>query len=149
MEEITKMDKDFSNYLNDIEITETNLQERIYNIFIFYANDLCPEDIKDIFVTDYISEELREYENLWFFSENFAMEAKNFISEDDFDITYFSKINGLEIKKKNYNFKNSNISSRLNLFCDTESEIYQMKASKNNCDYLKKIIKNYFLPRLK
>jgi hypothetical protein len=130
MSENVNINEKFIKYLNNIEITEENLQKRILDIFEFYKNHLCPEPIQDIFVTDYITEELREYENLWFFSENYAMEAKKFISEDDFDITLLRKINRIEIQKTNYDFRQANLKSRLILFSDSASMFVEMKASK-------------------
>ena len=149
MTEIGEMKKEFIEYLNNIEITEENLHERIANIFLFYTNNLCPEPIQDIFVTDYMTEELREYENLWFFSENYVMEAKKFISEDNFDITPLREINRIEIQKTDYDFIKSNVRSRCILFCDSASMIVEMKASKENCDYLKIINSKYFVTKLK
>ncbi len=149
MSEVTDMDHNFYKYLRRIGIVEKNLQERISQIFLFYANYLCPETIQDIFVTDYMSEESREYENLWLFSKNYAMEAKRFISEDNFDISPITNIKRIEINKTKYDFIEANDSSRLNLYCDLESAFLQMRASKENCDYLKVIIDKYLKSRLK
>lgn len=148
MSEITEMDREFYEYLENIEITEENLLKRILDIFIFYSSNICPEKIQDIFVTDYISEESREYENLWFFSENYAMESKRFISEDYFDIAKIREISVIDITKTEYDYIKPNDKSKLNLFCDTETVNFQMRASKENCNHLKNIIKKYFIERL-
>ncbi len=60
------MKKGFANYLKTIEGTKS-LIDRVRVIYEFYKK-LCPEDIEDIFVTDYLTEDkTRNYENLWFF----------------------------------------------------------------------------------
>lgn len=144
-----EMDEKFYKYMDNIGITEVKLRKRIYDIFRFYTDNLCPETIQDVFVTDYMTEGLREYENLWFFSENYAMEALKFISQDNFDITPMREISTMKITKTEYDFIKSNDKSKLDLFCETEDVYYQMRASKENCDYLKNIIQKYFVEMLK
>lgn len=147
MSEITDMEKNFYKYLDEIEITQKNVINKVKDTFLFYSNHLCPETIQDIFITDYI-EDSREYENLWFFSENYAMEAKNFISEDNFDISSFEHVRNLQIIKKDYDFENWNEESRIDLICDADNLFFEMRASKQNCDYLKDILDKYFIKRI-
>jgi len=144
------MKEEFIKYLESIGLTET-LCKRIETIYEFYK-DVCPDEIADIFVTDYITEDgSREYENLWFFSEKYAMEAKQFITKDDFDITPIkNRIHYCRIQKWDYDFKKATEKSRLYLRCDQDTGMScEFKASKENCDYLKDIILNYILPNLK
>ena len=138
------MKEEFIKYLESIDITKS-LQGRIERIYECYKK-LCSNEITGIFITDYIKEDgLREYENLWFFSEKYCMEAKQFISTDNFDITPIKKrINYLNIEKKYYDFKKATDKSRLFLRIGLGFEITgELKAAKENCDYLKKIILKY------
>ena len=144
------MKEEFIKYLKSIGLTET-LCKRIETIYEFYR-DLCPDEITGIFVTDYIIEDgSREYENLWFFSKKYAMEAKQFITKDDFDILPIkNRINYWTIQKWDYDFKKATEKSRLYLRFDQDTGKYgEFKASKENCDYLRDIILKYVLPNLK
>ncbi len=61
------MKQEFVDYLKSIGIKAGSLLDQIESIYEFYL-EMCPDEITDIFVTDYIdSEGKREYENLWFF----------------------------------------------------------------------------------
>ena len=144
------MKEEFIEYLKSIGLTET-LCKRIETIYEFY-NDVCPDEITGIFVTDYITRDgSREYETLWFFSEKYAMEAKQFIKKDDFDITPIkNRIQYWRIEKQNYDFKKATEKSRLYLEFTLDTGISgDFKASKENCDYLRNIILKYVLPNLK
>lgn len=143
------MKEEFKIYLISIGITNT-LIKRIEEIYNFYQK-LCPEEITTIFVTDYINEDgTREYENLWFFSKKYAMEAKEFIVEDDFDMAQIqNRINYWNIKKDNYDFKKPEEGSRLYLHIGFNPDLTaDLKASKENCDYLKKIFLEYVIPNV-
>jgi len=144
------MKEEFIEYLKFIGLTET-LCKRIEAIYKFYR-DLCPDEITGIFVTDYtMGDGSREYENLWFFSEKYAMEAKQFIIKDDFDITPIKNgIHYWRIQKQEYDFKKATEKSRLYLEFRLGTGISgEFKASKENCDYLRDIILKYVLPNLK
>ena len=145
------MREEFIEYLKSIGLAEA-LCERIETIYEFYNSGICPDEITGIFVTDYITGDgTREYENLWFFSEKYAMEAKQFIKEDDFDITPIkNRIQYWRIKKQDYDFKKATEKSRLYLIFALDTGVRgEFKASKENCDYLIDIILKYVLPNLK
>ncbi|MGB9978851.1 hypothetical protein [Methanobacterium sp.] len=137
------MKENFYKYLLDIGITKT-YGKKVEEIYNFYKN-VCLEPIEDVFITDYITEDqLREYESLWFFSKNYAMEAKRFIKEYDLDMSPISKVTRWEIKKKDYDFENATEKSRMSLHFSSDIGItFNFKASKENCDYLKKIFNTY------
>jgi hypothetical protein len=147
------MKEQFIAYLKSIGMEEL-LIERVAEIYQFYDNLLntnLNDEILDIFITDYITkEETREYENAWFFSKKYFMEARLFINEDDFDVNTISKeLYYLRIKKENYDFLKSNEKSRLYIkFHAYQKGTGEIKASKENCDYLKKIYIKYLLPNL-
>lgn len=144
------MREEFTKYLESIGITKA-LCERIETIYKFYQ-ERCPDEITGIFITDYMKEDgSREYENLWFFSEKFTMEAKQFITKDDFDLTPIKKrVYYWKIQKQDYDFKKATEKSRLYLqfYLDTKIE-GDFKAAKENCDYLREIILKYVAPNLK
>lgn len=91
------------------------------------------------------------FENLWFFTENYAMEAKQFPLQDNFDmLVFYKRITYWNIQKQDYDFKKATDKSRLYLHfkVDTLTE-GSLKASKENCDYLKEIFLKYILPNLR
>ena len=144
------MKEEFIKYLKSIGITAT-LCKRIETIHGFYR-EICPDEITGIFVTDYLKEDgARGYENIWFFSEKYCMEAKQFIKKDDFDMSPMkSRIEYWTIQKRDYNFKKAIEKSRLHLrfALDTGTDA-DFKASKENCDYLRDIILRYVVSNLK
>lgn len=144
------MKEEFIKYLESIGITKA-LRERIETTYEFYQ-EICPDEITGIFITDYIKEDgSREYENLWFFSEKNCMEAKQFITKDDFDITPIKKrVYYWTIQKQDYDFKKATKKSRVHLKFDLDTGIVGvLKAAKENCDYLREIILKYVVLNLK
>ncbi|MCH8011088.1 MAG: hypothetical protein IIA61_03930 [Candidatus Marinimicrobia bacterium] len=144
------MREEFIKYLGSIDITKA-LREKIETIHKFFQ-EICPDEITGIFITDYMKEDgSREYENIWFFSKKYCMEAKQFITKDDFDITPTKKrVYYWTIQKQDYDFKKATEKSRLHLkfFLDTKIDC-EFKSSKGNCDYLREIILKYIAPNLK
>ncbi len=143
---------EFTEYLDSIGVTRT-AKKQIRTIHDFYQI-VCPEEITGIFVTDFVNEEgTREYENLWFFSETLIMEAKNFLSTDEFDMVPLTKtIARWEVKRHDYDFEAATERSRLSLsFTLGQSGLgvqANLKASGENCDYLKHILITYVIPNL-
>ena len=145
------MKQKFVDYLESIDIKEGVLLDRIESIYEFYS-EMCPDDIVDIFVTDYIdSDGKREYENLWFFSDRYFMEAKGFAAgKDDFDIDPIKdRVVHCAIQKQYYDFKEVTDKSRLRfLFRLDTGAIADFKASKENCDALRDIILKHVKPNM-
>jgi len=146
------MRKEFIRYLESIGVTKP-IQERIETIYEAYV-EICKDEMKDIFVTDYIKGDgQREYENVWFFSDNNCMEAKNFISRDDFDITPLRGLFYVRFQKTDYDFKKASEKSRLLVTClfgETTNAISgEFKASRENCDYLKNLTRKYLVTNLR
>jgi hypothetical protein len=146
------MKKEFMDYLESIGIKGGVLLDRLESIHEFYSK-MCPDEIVDIFVTDYIdSDGKREYENLWFFSDRYVMEAKGFANgKDDFDITPIKgRVVHYVIRKQHYDFKEATEKSRLYLEFRLDTEANgDLKAAKENCDVLRGIILKYVKPNLK
>ncbi|MGD0856150.1 MAG: hypothetical protein ABSA18_10150 [Dehalococcoidia bacterium] len=143
------MNTEFKTYLDSIGMTNV-LIKRVEAIYDFY-NNVASVEIADIFVTDFIKEDgSREYESVWFFSPSYAMEAKSFISKDEFDISPIRKrITYWSIVKQDYDFLEATDKSRLQIsFSLHEMTTGDLKASKENCNYLKGIFQKYVLPNI-
>ena len=144
------MKEEFIKYLKRIGIKEA-LGKRIETVHEFYQG-ICRDEITGIFVTDYIKEDgSREHANLWFFSETYCVEAKQFITKDDFDhLLIKHRVLYWQLKKQDYDFKKATEKSRLYLrFALSATNVQgDLKAAKENCDYLKDIFLKYIVPNL-
>lgn len=148
------MEKKFNTYLKSIGMGN-RLIKRVEEIYAFYEETaiLLDDQIKDIFIHEYIEADLkRHYESAWFFSDKYMFEAKSFIKkEDDFDMAILKDgITYIVIKKESYDFRKANDKSRLTIEFDSipnnESVI---RASKRNCDNLRDIMLKYLVPNFK
>ena len=143
------MKKEFVEYLNSIGITGL-FQDRAQEISSFYEK-ITADTMQDIFVSEYVDEEgRRQYENLWLFTSSAIFEAKLFLTTDDFDGTpYTKKIKYWKIAKKDYDFNSVTSKSRMTLTFSLETSMgCIMKASGENCLFLKNIFLKYILPNL-
>jgi hypothetical protein len=75
------------------------------------------------------------------------MEAKNFVIQDNFDIAELpNHVTYCRIEKTEYDFINANDKSRLFIHVNTDRGVTcEFKASKENCDFLRKIFLNRLL----
>ncbi len=146
------MKPEFIDYLESIGIKSGILLDRIESIHRFYV-EMCPDEIAGIFVTDYIdSDGKREYEDLWFFSGRYVMEAKGFAAgRDEFVIVPIKgRVAHFRIKKRDYDFKVATDKSRLHLIFRLDNKaIADLKASKENCDALRDTILKRIKPNMK
>jgi hypothetical protein len=140
----------FIDYLKSLGMTEI-FQSKVSSVYDFFEQ-VCPEPIADIFVNDYVKEDgSREYPDLFFFSKTYCMSADEFITKDDFDMVALrKKLIYWNIEKRDYDFKRATEKSRLRLQVTLEQgELEtQFRASRDNCDYLKKIFHTYIVPNL-
>ena len=132
------MKKAFTQYLASIGIS-TPIMSRIDKVYESYRM-ICPQPITGIFVTDYITADgTREYQNLWFFSKHFVMEAKDFLASDVFDFDPLHKRPyHLGIQKQDYEFGKATEKSRMTVeFSLLPGEWHgQLRAAKENCDQI-------------
>ncbi len=144
------MKENFEKYLHAISITKP-LAERIGIIYDFFL-ETHPFEIDDIFVEEYLQEDgTRIYEHLMFFSKKVYVEATQFIQRDKFlIIPIYKQIISYGIEKQDYDFKTVTAKSRLNItFSSTAVPgAILLKASKENCEYLKDIYHRYIIPNL-
>lgn len=141
------MKQEFESYLNSIELSSETIIKNVERLYQ-YASKLCPEEIKDMFVSDFIKENgSREYENLWFFSQNYMMEARNFRNDREYDIDiakYSEWISYYRTQLKDYDLVSASSESRMSLqFINNDNTTFMLKASRGNCDKLISVIENY------
>jgi hypothetical protein len=137
----------FKIYLKKIGVSGPFLARAEYVADFF--NSLFPHKVLDIHISEYINEEgTRQYENMWLFTSEFCLKAKNFLTEERFDATPINKrVMYWEITKKDYLFGEANRFSRMTLeFSMTPSGLSgSIKASRENCDNLLNIFKKYIM----
>lgn len=140
----------FASYYKVLDLSSTVI-ERIESIHAFYSS-ASSEKITGIFLTDLVKEDGSiQYVNLWFYSENYAMEAKRFLTRDDFDNMPIRKnIIRWAIEKTEYDFQKATEKSRCKLIfiCAQGNMGGELSGSKANCDYLRDIFINYIVPNL-
>ncbi|MCL0066089.1 hypothetical protein M1N79_04350 [Dehalococcoidia bacterium] len=135
-------------YLRGIGITSETLKSRV-ELARNLASQIFPEEIEEIFVSDYIKDDgSREHESVWFFSKSYCAEAPNFVSEHGIDIVPI-KTKRLEVNLRDYDFTKATEKSRFQLLVLLEEGLLaDLKASKDNCNHLKHITIKYFRSRL-
>lgn len=141
----------YSDYLNDIGISDGVIKDRVDEIISYFGSLYDNAKLKSIFISEYITEDgNRNYTSLWLIYENLICEAKNFINDTDFDSIYY-KTNHLlywNLKSKEKIKTEFNDSDRLSLIVQFDDGITgTFKASKNNCKYLLRILKEHFIEK--
>ncbi len=141
------MKDEFTTYLRDIEMDET-LIRRVIQLYDAYE-PIFPTTPSHIFVEDYINDEGgRVFEHLNIFADRCWLSFDSFVTQEKLNISWLGvKITIAEIDMKDYDFKHSNQRSRLTIqvnFTDQKGGI--LRGARNNCDYLARIIKEYFWP---
>ncbi len=144
------MKNEWKTYLESIGIQEPFL-ERAKEVIDFYQQ-IDPDQIEDIFVTEYFDKDGdRQYESLWLFSKTSVMEAKQFLTVDNFDWSPMeNEVRYWCIKKEEYNFLEASNKSRMTLEFRISRPVGGIiKASQENCDYLKVLFLKYLIPNVK
>lgn len=143
------MKDEWGAYLESIGIKELFLK-RAEEVINFYQQ-IYQDQIEDIFVTEYLKEDgERVYESLFLFSKSLIMEAKQFLTVDDFDCVPFeNNIRYWVIKKKEYNFLKALNKSRMTVeFAVSGGSSATLKASQGNCDHLKALFLKHIISNL-
>jgi hypothetical protein len=143
------MKSEFNEYLKMLAVSNIvkKRSQAAYELF----STAIGENIDQIFISDFINQDgLMQFDTLWFFSKNYLMQAKNFLQTDSYEIMpYKSLITNITIELQNFDFKDTNEKSRLNLRIKiSPSGEYYFKSSNLNCNQLKNIYFDYFLKNI-
>lgn len=145
---MTEIDQKFIDYLNSLDMSTTSAN-RVREIYQFYV-DTCKFQIDDIFISEYVDKDgKRIFENLWFISKGIVMEARNFISQDEYDMALTANnIDRWFISKRDFDFKTASRMSRLTVNFEFRRAGLSgvMKATGDNCLHLMMLFKKYILP---
>ena len=140
------MKPEFESYLRDIGVSDV-LYSRVEQLLSEFR-PFIPDEPQSLFLTDHIDKEgKRHYGNLWIISTNFVMECKNIGTEESIDLVkYHEGVQYLEIKKENYDVKLANDDSRLFVKVQFQEDLSgELRAARNNCDYLRDILTTHFM----
>jgi len=141
--------ENFVRYLKSIGIDNPSLLKRCKLIFAL-CDRMTRETINDIFVTDGGSaDSLREHDNLWCFTNNYAIEAKKFLTEVRLEIIPIGqRISNWAVTAVDYEFGEVNPGSKLSLGFTTQGMTRELKAAGANCKHFSTIIENYIKPNM-
>lgn len=142
------MERKFDEYLENINVSDV-IKERVYLIYdeiSFLYNKI---EIDDMLITNVSNDGDIEYQSLWFFNKDYAIECKNFLNQDDFDIAPLNnKIIYFNIKKSNYQLlkrpKTNSVVFFTILVNDGKTSC-NFTATGINCFYVTKVSRKYFL----
>ncbi len=144
------MEARFETYLVSLGMTRP-LIGRVEQIYNFYNDNICPNQITDLFVSEYVnSDGVRDYETLTFFSALYVMEASQFVHEDSFDVTVLrNHVIYFVIRKQDYDYNIATDASRMSVFYTVRPQLSaELKASRENCDRLRDIVRKYLAPNM-
>lgn len=146
------MKKEFKEYLESIGLSSKTVEENIA-LGIRYATKICKEEIKDIFVADYYKDDgSREYGSLWFISEGYLGEVRNFRSTVEYDVDVASIKCGVVYMRlyiANYDLESTSKESRVRVrFINQTHTEFEMMAASENCNKLMEIIDNNIKPKM-
>lgn len=142
------MKEEFYNYFSDILISEVTKEriEQIYNEIKDLYNNI---EIDDVLLCDVINNGNKDYINLWFFGKNAAIECKNFMSVDNFDLAIINEnITYFNIKKWNYvttSEPRSDSSVIVDTVFNSGKVTCNLMATGKNCKYATMIAKKYLI----
>ena len=109
---------------------------------------ILPEEITHIFVSEYIDkEDNRQFENLYFFTGGYLVETRNFVTEPrtEVDLIRQSIIN-VQLTLKDYDLRSASQASRFTFGYSTGPLSAQLRASKENCDHLLRVVRECIIP---
>lgn len=143
------MKDELNEYLKSLEATDVILK-RGEKVLELYSQLFANFDATEIFVSEDLNQDKRrEWRSLFAFTEEYMLEAKNFVSETDLDVTYLIKsIDYMRMRFKDYEpGKATTIESRFRIDGYFHSEIdFELRASEKNCEKLWKICRTILLP---
>lgn len=151
-----------SNALNWISIEEhlksigmlSDVDIQITKGIFSQANFLCPEELKDIFVSNYnLKDDKEQFKDVWFFSDNYLVEVLNFNKKESPTLALViltKNIQSVSIETKDFDLsKKAEDNSRLHITFYTFSEwSSDHVAFGHNCDTLINIYKKYIKPNM-
>jgi hypothetical protein len=112
------------------------------------AGEFYPEPIEDVFVSEYKEEDGRlVIQSVWMFTTSFAIEFKNPLQEDNFDLACIKdSISWMVVEKRDFDFHTTSAESRLKVkFRFATGLSGTLQATGDNCAQLYRITRDRIL----
>ena len=135
-------------YLSDLQIKSVDDIKRAREVFEL-GKTMCPEALTGVFISNYMKSDGKEQsKDIWFFSDNFVIEALNFIKikNPKLEITTHAKnLYYITIESQNYKFgQKTQEDSLLRIAFLTVSRFEcDFKATGQNCNNLCRIFEQF------
>ncbi len=143
------MKAEFETYLKSLQATNVVLG-RANKIFELYGQLIDGFDAREIFVSEDINKEKkREWRSLFFFTDEYILEAKNFVSETDLDITFVIRsVDYMRMQFKDYEPGQPTTSESRFVVKGYLVSVFdfELRASEDNCEWLWHIYRDILLP---
>ncbi len=144
------MKEEFLAYLHSIQATSVVISRVEYLTGLLH--EIVPIEFTGIFLNDFITQDgTMQFDTLYLFSEDVILQARNFLQIDNFEFGgYRESVTSIEFQGQDYDFKTPSEKSRFTILLNigVGSRFYQFKASKENCNYLKRICDEYLRSNL-
>jgi len=139
----------FESYLQQLQLSNV-VRSRIDEVLILNYN-MINKEIIEIFMGEVKSVIGRKtFTSLWLFTDEFAIECKEFLSKNDFDIApYKNRIQYCSIKADNSDFSTYDINSFIEIklhFIDSITGT--LTASGENCQHAYELYKSLIIPNV-
>jgi len=101
------------------------------------------EEPEHIFIMDVREDDSLGCEDLWIFSNHYAMRVKDFIKNEELEVFgIYKPIESMKLKAHDYDFKDFDARSKLSLTIKLNHNCeLTLKASQGNCSILEEIIR--------
>lgn len=139
----------FESYLQQLQLTDI-VKSRIKEVLILNYN-MINNEIIDIFIGEVKSVIGRKtFTSLWLFTSDYAIECKEFLSKNDFDIApYKNRIQYCSIKAENFDFTTSDVNSFVEIKLHfIESITGTLTATGENCQHAYELYKKLIIPNV-
>lgn len=144
----------FEEYLGQLPLTKA-IRRRIEEVITLNMK-IKELDIQDIFICELKNEEgSRTYTSLWLFTQDYSIECKNFLTENDFDIVpHMKRVGYCSIAPLNFDFEetNENSSIKVHFSYSIKSGMAGISgdliATEQNCIHAFHIYKKYVISNL-
>ena len=141
-------------YLSSLDLVSL-MEDRVREVLRSFKF-LCGAEVERVFLSDTLTPhtvglEDRHWESLWGFSGPYWMEARNFLNQDDIDISpYWDAIMYLGVTSKDLDLtRPATAESRMSIEVETTKVRYStISATGENCNELISIVRELLLPNL-
>ncbi len=142
------MKAEFVKYYGTLGIGPVIL-ERISRLYAD-AEGLTPEPLTDTFISEYVSDGLRTYSSLFFFSPHTIIEFKDFLTTDKMHLdVVLGRIVHLQFEAEDFDLESYTQGSRFFAYYHTQDNLTtEMRASADNCLKLVDLAKKYLVRAL-